>query len=95
MFALHRNTALGFFEDLAFGGEIGSATYDLSGWGLKFLDFDDDGAQDLVLANGHPDDRISERSPNVRYREPLLLFRQQDRRFRNVSFEAGETFRGE
>jgi enediyne biosynthesis protein E4 len=94
MFALYRNTGMGFFEDLSFGGEIGTATYDLSGWGLKFFDFDDDGTLDLILANGHPDDRISERSPTVRYREPMLLFRGQDRRFRNVSAEAGRVFRG-
>jgi predicted NUDIX family NTP pyrophosphohydrolase len=92
MFALYRSTGLGFFEDLSFGGEVGRATLNLSGWGLKFFDFDDDGALDLVLANGHPDDRVSERSPSVRYREPMLLFRQQDGRLRNVSAEAGAPF---
>ena len=30
----------------------------LSGWGLKFFDYDNDGAVDLILANGHPDDMI-------------------------------------
>ena len=92
MFALYRNTGHGMFDDLSFGGEIGRATYYLSGWGLKFFDFDNDGTLDLILANGHPDDMVSERSPKVRYREPMLLFRQQDRQFRNVSAQAGPAF---
>ena len=95
MFALYRNTGRGVFDDLSFGSEIGRATYYLSGWGLKFFDFDDDGTLDLILANGHPDDRVSERSAKVRYLEPMLLFRQQEGQFRNVSAEAGPAFEGE
>ena len=30
----------------------------MSGWGLKFFDYDNDGNLDLFLANGHPDDLI-------------------------------------
>ena len=79
MFSLYRNTGHGMFDDLSFAGEIGRATYYLSGWGLKFFDFDNDGTPDLILANGHPDDTVSERSPKVRYSEPMLLFQQKDR----------------
>ncbi len=76
----------------AFGSELGLATYYLSGWGLKFFDFDNDGAVDLLLANGHPDDMVSESSPRVKYREPLLLFQQQSGQFRNISAQAGPVF---
>jgi len=92
MFTLYRSTGYGMFDDLSFGGEIGRDTYYLSGWGLKFFDFDNDGVLDLILANGHPDDAVSERSSKVRYREPMLLFRQKDRQFRNVSSQAGVVF---
>ena len=37
---------------------VAQATRLLSGWGLKFFDYDNDGALDLFLANGHPDDMI-------------------------------------
>jgi Hypothetical protein len=94
-FSLYRNSHRGYFDDLSFGNEIGTATYSLSGWGLRFFDFDLDGALDLFLANGHPDDMVSLRSSSVHYREPLLLFRQENRKFHNVSAQAGGAFRGE
>ncbi len=95
MFSLYRNTGHGMFDDLSFGSEIGQATYYMSGWGLKFFDFDNDGVPELIIANGHPDDLVSERTAQVRYREPMLLFRQKDRVFRNISAEAGAVFKRE
>jgi enediyne biosynthesis protein E4 len=91
-FSLYRNTRHGMFDDLSFAGEVGRATYYRSGWGLRFLDFDNDGVMDLIVANGHPDDLVAEREAHVRYREPLLLFRQERGRFRNVSAQAGPVF---
>jgi enediyne biosynthesis protein E4 len=92
MFSLYRNTGLGTFVDLAVGSELGMATYYLSGWGLKFFDFDIDGALDLLVANGHPDDRIETRIPAVTYKEPLLLFGHDEGRLRNISSRAGPVF---
>jgi hypothetical protein len=92
MCSLYRNTGFGVFDDLGFGTELGLATYYLSGWGLKFFDFDNDGVIDLLLANGHPDDMVAEGSAHVTYREPLLLFQQQDGQFRNISPQAGPVF---
>jgi hypothetical protein len=91
-FSLYRNTRYGVFDNPWFGNELGLATYYLSGWGLRFLDFDNDGAMDLIVANGHPDDMVAEREARVRYREPLLLFRQEQGKFRNVSAQAGPVF---
>ena len=53
---------------------VAQATRLLSGWGLKFFDYDNDGLVDLILANGHPDDMIESYSQQVRYKEPLVLF---------------------
>ena len=68
------------------------ATRLLSGWGLKFFDYDNDGHVDLLLANGHPDDMIALRAPDVKYKEPLLLFQHDGRRLRNISQQAGPVF---
>jgi hypothetical protein len=59
---------------------------------LKFFDYDNDGDLDLILANGHPDDMVSQRSQGVTYREPLLLFHQVKGKFQNVSADAGPAF---
>ena len=55
------------------------------GWGLKFFDYDNDGQLDLLLANGHPDDMIEHYSTQVKYKEPLLLFRNDGGKLRDVS----------
>src|SRR4029077_3489878 len=78
--------------DVANSHGIGPATRLLSGWGLKFFDFDNDGLVDLFLANGHPDDMVDSYGGQVRYKEPLLLFRNDGTRLRDVSAQAGPVF---
>ncbi|MBB6146169.1 hypothetical protein HNQ77_004141 [Silvibacterium bohemicum] len=80
------------FDDLAMPLGIGMATRWMSGWGLKFFDYDNDGDLDLILANGFPDDLVDEISSKVTYREPLLLFHREGKTFRDVSAEGGPAF---
>jgi hypothetical protein len=91
-FALYENRGNGTFRDLAKAEPIGRATRLLSGWGVKFFDFDNDSRMDLILANGHPNDMIGKYTPAVSYRQPLRLFQQTDGHFRDVSTEAGSAF---
>jgi hypothetical protein len=91
-FSLYRNQKNETFRDVAHANEVAQATRLLSGWGLKFFDYDNDGVCDLFLANGHPDDMIENYSPTVKYREPLLLFHQEGGKLRNVSRDAGPPF---
>ncbi|HYP26092.1 MAG TPA: CRTAC1 family protein [Blastocatellia bacterium] len=82
-------------KDLTFAdkpGEIAPATQLLSGWGLRFMDYDNDGDPDLFLVNGHPEDTVEMRSPRVKYKEPLLLFENSGAAFRNVSAQSGAVF---
>ena len=92
MFALYRNQGNELFRDLSHPNQVARSTRLLSGWGLKFLDFDLDGDVDLFLANGHPDDMIASYSLQVTYAMPLLLFENVDGRFRNISEQAGAVF---
>jgi hypothetical protein len=92
MFALYKNNRDESFLDTANVHGIGQATRLLSGWGLKFFDFDNDGRLDLLLANGHPDDMVDQYGGAVKYEEPLLLFRGDGTRLQNVSAEAGPVF---
>jgi enediyne biosynthesis protein E4 len=96
MYSLYHNNGNGTFDDKATSNGIGKSTLLLSGWGLKFFDFDNDGNPDLFLANGHPDDKVEVRVSDVKYSEPMLLFRNTgagfQRTFENVSAKAGPVF---
>ena len=80
------------FDDIAAPTGIANATKLMSGWGLKFLDYDNDGDIDLMIANGHPDDLIEKIYDNVAYREPLLLFHNTAGQLKNVTHESGPAF---
>jgi hypothetical protein len=90
LFSLYHNQ-----KDLSFidePGEIAPATRLLSGWGLKFFDYDNDGDPDLFLANGHPDDMVETLTTRVKYKEPLLMFENTGRGYRDVSAQSGAAF---
>ncbi len=91
-YALYHNQGREIFDDLAIPAGIGPATRMLSGWGLKFFDFDNDGTLDLILANGHPDTMVKTHTPTVEYRMPMLLMQGTGKGFRNVSAQAGPAF---
>ena len=93
MFSLYRNEGNEFFADVAAANGVAQATRLLSGWGLKFFDYDNDGRVDLILANGHPDDMIESYSQQVKYKEPLVLFQNDGTKLRNVTAEAGPVFK--
>jgi len=92
MFSLYRNDGNEFFSDVANFHGVAQATRLLSGWGLKFFDYDNDGLVDLFLANGHPDDMIESYSQQVRYKEPLVLFHNDGKKLSNVTEDAGPAF---
>jgi hypothetical protein len=91
-YSLFRNNGDETFDDVAVSHGITEVTHLMSGWGLRFLDFDNDGDLDLLMANGHPDDMIKEYSSNVSYKEPLLLYEHRDGELHNISKNAGPVF---
>jgi hypothetical protein len=92
MYSLYHNNGDETFDDMAVPYGIGKVTRPMSGWGVKFFDYDNDGTLDLFLANGHPDDKIEEHTSGVKYREPLLLFHGTGRGFENVTGDSGPLF---
>lgn len=94
-FSIYRNNGDENFTDLSRSNGIAGPTRLLSGWGLRFFDYDNDGLPDLILANGHPDDLVDQRMKGVTYLEPLLLFHNDGHgKMVNVSEVSGEPFRG-
>jgi enediyne biosynthesis protein E4 len=92
MYSLYRNNHDSTFDDAAGATGVASATRLMSGWGLKFFDFDNDGDLDLLLANGNPDDLIEQIHSQVKYEEPPLLFRGTGKGFQNISEQSGAIF---
>ncbi len=92
LFSIYRNNHDETFDDVALPTGIGKATKFMSGWGLKFFDYDNDGNLDLFLANGNPDDLISSLHGEVTYEEPLMLFHNTGKSFKNVSVQSGPIF---
>jgi hypothetical protein len=92
MYSLYHNDKDEVFSDVSNPNGIGAATRLMSGWGLKFLDYDNDGDLDLLLCNGHPDDTVEKRIEGVKFREPMLLFRNTGKGFQNVSQQSGAPF---
>ena len=92
MFAIYQNNHDETFDDMALPTGIGKATKFMSGWGLKFFDYDNDGNLDLFLANGNPDDLINSLHGEVTYEEPLILFHRTGKGFQDVSAASGPIF---
>ncbi|MBI1792266.1 MAG: CRTAC1 family protein [Acidobacteria bacterium] len=90
-YALFHNRS-GWFEYVSGPAGISAATLLHSGWGARFLDYDNDGWKDLFVAQGHVMDNIELTQPALRYLEPLLLLRNVSGKFQDVSALAGPAF---
>src|SRR5215472_6288795 len=91
-YSLYHNNKDETFIDAAPTTGIAAATKLLSGWGVKFFDYDNDGNTDLLLCNGHPDLMVDERLQEVNYREKMVLFRNAGNEWKNVSSQSGAIF---
>jgi enediyne biosynthesis protein E4 len=88
-YALYRNNGDGTFAYTSDSSGLGGMTFLHSGWGVQFLDYDNDGWKDLLIAQAHVMDTIELTYPQLRYREPMLLARNTGRGFVDVSSQSG------
>ncbi len=80
---LYRNLGEGLFLDATAAMGLGSVSLTELAFGCDFADFDNDGALDLVVTNGHILDNIQQIQSNLRFAQPGQLFWN-----RGGSFEA-------
>src|SRR5260370_5394685 len=92
MYALYRNNGDGTFNYESYPSGIGLMTMKHSGWGARFLDFDNDGWKDLLITQGHDLDTIQLTFPDLRYKEPMLLARDTGKGVVDISSQAGDVF---
>jgi hypothetical protein len=91
-YALYQNNGDGSFTYASATAGLNRMTMTHSGWGVRFLDFDNDGWKDLLIAQGHDLDTIELNFPNLHYREPMLLARNVGKGFVDVSSVSGSVF---
>jgi hypothetical protein len=92
-YAVYHNNRDGTFDYASNANGIGAMTLLHSGWSLRFMDYDNDGWKDLLIAQGHDLDNIEIVSPQLHYREPMMLARNTGRKFVDVSSISGDIFK--
>jgi hypothetical protein len=87
--SLYLNNRDGSFTDATLEAGLGKNTKYL-GWGCGFADLDNNGWQDIFLANGHVYPELETAGLDTVFREPRILYRNlRDGRFEDVSRVAG------
>ena len=86
----YRGLGRGMFEDATSVAKLGYATFQFSGFGVRFLDYDNDGWPDIFIAAGHVLDNIERYHAGVTWAEPKLVFHNNGRGvFADVSRRLG------
>ena len=82
---LYRNNGDGTFHDASLRTGLGINTKYL-GFGVGFIDYDNDGWKDLFIANGHVYSQLARRKLHLTYKQPSLLYRNLGgKRFEQVA----------
>lgn len=89
--SLYENDGGLFFNDVS--QQVGLGKNQLLGWGIAFMDVDEDGWKDIVLANGHVYPEVDNSQVGDRYLQKTLLYRNLGNgRFQDITSEAGPAF---
>jgi hypothetical protein len=87
--SLYRNLGGGMFEDQTFQAGLGKITRFL-GWGIAFVDYDNDGWVDIVQCNGHVYPEVGETLTESGYRQRKVVYRNlRNGKFQEVSDQLG------
>jgi hypothetical protein len=85
-YAVFQNQGDLFFNSAGDALGISLPTFLPLGFGAKWLDMDNDGWADLTFVNGHVYERTAEMDEGTTYRQPMMLFHnQQGKTFRDLT----------
>lgn len=86
---LYRNYGGGAFTDASVKAGLGVNRRYL-GFGVGFLDYDNDGWKDIFIANGHVYPQIAAKKLHLTYKQPRLVYRNlRNGRFEDISARSG------
>jgi hypothetical protein len=89
--SLYENDGGLYFNDVAQPAGLGK--HELLGWGIVFLDIDEDGWKDLIIANGHVYPEVDHSPIGEQYLQKTLLYRNLGNgRFEEITDRAGPAF---
>ena len=92
-YALYRNNGDGSFTYDTYVSGLARMSLLHSGWGIRFLDYDNDGLKDILIAQGHDLDNVELNYPQLHYKEPMLLAHNNGKgTFTDVSAQSGAVF---
>lgn len=86
---LYRNDGESNFTDITFQAGLGETSIPFLGWGTSFLDFDNDGWKDIMVANGHVYPVVDKFQWGTSWAQQVLLFqnRMADPKSKQIRFE--------
>jgi hypothetical protein len=86
---LYHNNGDGSFSDVTFSSGVGINNRYVA-WGCGFIDYDNDGWQDLMQINGHVYPQIDAHDIGQTYKNPRLVYKNlRNGQFKDVSSEMG------
>lgn len=91
-YPLYRNMGDWVFDYVTQTSGVAQITILGAGWGIKWIDADNDGRRDIFVAQSHVLPTIEKTTSFLKYKQTPLLMRNTEKGFQNVSFAAGETF---
>jgi len=89
--SLYRNDGGGMFTHVTENAGLAAPTWHSLGFGVAFLDYNRDGFLDIVVGNGHVNDKINQASVGVTYAQPKGLYRNRgDGTFADAAADRGD-----
>ncbi|MBI1929140.1 CRTAC1 family protein [Candidatus Poribacteria bacterium] len=88
--SLYHNDRDGTFGDATYASGLGGSSLPYVGWGVDFVDLDNDGYQDVFVANGHIYDNVEAFDPGYTYAQRNQVFRNRgDGAFDEIADQCG------
>jgi len=77
------------FTDSTYQAGLGEPTIPFLGWGTSFIDFDNDGWKDILIANGHVYPQVDKFQWGTSYAQQMTLFRNMtpDAKTKQIVFD--------